>query len=289
MIQTFLIHLLILIAIYAIVALSLNLVLGYSGLLSLGHIALFGIGAYTSALLSLQGFPFITAFILGGIVTAIAGTLLILGTKHLKGEYFALATLGFSFVIYSLLNNLEFTGGPLGLPGIPKPSLLGITLHSQFSYLIFALIILVITTLFIYFVVSSPFGRLLGAMRDDELGLRVLGKNTTLLKYKVMIISGFFTGLAGSLFAHYTSFIDPSAFSLLEIVFLLTIVLVGGLATLQGTIIAAFVVVLVPEILRFLSIPGTVLGPLRQIIYASILIIILLFWSKGLYGKVDLI
>jgi len=241
MILPYLIHLLILIGIYIIVAVSLNLALGYTGMLNLGHIALFGIGAYTSTLLVMNGIPFILSFILAGLLASAFGVLLIFATKKLKGDYYALATLGFSFVIYSLLVNLVgLTRGPQGISGIPRPNLFSFIISSNTTYLIFVAFIALISVFIIHKIIKSPFGRLLEATRDDELGLRVLGKNTTLLKYKAMIISAFFAGLAGSLIAHYINFIDPSSFNLPEIIFVLTIVISGGIASIHGSIAATF-------------------------------------------------
>jgi branched-chain amino acid transport system permease protein len=153
--------------------------------------------------------------------------------------------------------------------------------------LVFVAVICLISIGAIYWVVRSPFGRVLQATRDDEIGARVLGKNTFAIKAKAMMISAFFAGIAGSLFAHYISFIDPSSFSLSEIILVFTIVIVGGLASLEGSVIATFVILLVPEALRFLSLPSSLLGPLRQIIYSVVLLLILLYRPRGIYGRID--
>jgi branched-chain amino acid transport system permease protein len=287
MIQEYFIHLLILIGIYSILAVSLNLALGYTGLLNLGHIAFFGIGAYTSALLTMKGVPFLLAFFLAGVVASFFGYILVLATKKLKGDYLALATLGFAFVAYSLFLNLEITRGPLGIPGIPKPSFFGFVISSNFQYFIFVLVVAVIAIYLIHKIVQSPFGRLLQATRDNELKLRTLGKDTGKLKYKAMVVSAFFAGLAGSLYAHYITYIDPSSFYLADIILILTIVIIGGLASIEGSILATFFILLIPEALRFLNLPSSIIGPMRQIIYAVILIGILMFKPRGLFGGVD--
>lgn len=289
MFEAYLIHLLILIAIYVILAVSLNLALGYTGLLNLGHVALFGIGAYTSVLLNMSGWNYIVSLILGGILAGLVGMVLVFATKKLKGDYYSLATLGFSFVVSSLLLNMSWlTRGPLGIPGIPKPNIFGFVVANNFEYLIFALVVCAVSLGVFYLIVKSPFGRLLQALRDDEIGLRVLGKNTDKLKYKVMFISGFFAGIAGSLFAHYLSFIDPSSFGLTEIILVFTIVIVGGIASFEGTIAGTFIIILIPEMLRFFSLPSSILGPMRQMIYSLILLGILMFKPRGLFGRIDL-
>jgi branched-chain amino acid transport system permease protein len=289
MIEAYLIHILVLVGIYIILAVSLNLALGYTGMLNLGHVAFFGIGAYTSALLTKAGVHFLIAFPLAGLFVTIFGYLLVLATNKLKGDYLALATLSFSFVVYSLLLNLTFlTRGPLGVAGIMKPEFFGLRILYPSQYLIFVVIIVTISVLIIHRIVKSPFGRLLQATRDDELGLKVLGKNTFKLKYKAMMISAFFAGIAGSLFAHYITYIEPNSFTLSELIFVLTIVIVGGLASLKGSVVSAFIIVIIPEALRFLSLPSAILGPMRQIVYALILLCILLFRPRGLFGRVDL-
>lgn len=283
------IHLGIIITIYVILVTSLNLALGFTGLLNLGHIAFFGIGAYTSALLVKAGVPFLGAFVAAALIAAFFGYVLVLATRKLKGDYLALTTLGFSFVIYSvLLNWVSLTRGPLGIPGIPKPSFFGYTLLANESYLIFSLIVCIGVIFFLTKITRSPFGRLLEATRDDEMGLRVLGKNTFLLKAKAMMLSAGCAGIAGSLFAHYISYIDPSSFLLTEIIFVVTIVIVGGIASIKGSVIATILLVLLPEALRFLSLPSQILGPSRQIIYAILLLAILLLRPRGLFGRVDL-
>jgi branched-chain amino acid transport system permease protein len=255
----------------------------------LGHIAFFGIGAYTSALLVMNGVPFPLAILAAGLFAGVFGYLLILGTYKLKGDYLALATLGFSFVVSSILLNWTWlTRGPLGIPGIPKPNLLFTVVKSNVSFLIFAAVICAVTYFIIWRLAKSSYGTVLQAMRDDEIGLKVLGKNTFKLKWECMAMSAFFAGIAGSLFAHYISYIDPSSFTLSEIILVFTIVIVGGLVSLKGSFAGTAIILLIPEALRFLSLPSSVLGPLRQIIYAVILLTILYIRPRGLFGEVDL-
>jgi branched-chain amino acid transport system permease protein len=286
----YIINLLILIAIYIILATSLNLALGYTGLLNLGHVAFFGIGAYTSALLMMNlQVPYIFAMIIGGLIASIFGFILVWATGRLKGDYLAMATLGFAFVSVSLFKSLDFlTRGVRGLPGIPKPEIFGLVINTKIEFLIFYWIVAIICVLIIARTVKSDFGRLLQATRDDEIGLRVLGKNTFLLKAKAMMISAFFAGIGGSLFAHYISFIEPKSFVLPEIILLLTIVIIGGIASTRGAIVGSFVILLIPEVLRLFSLPPGILGPGRQIIYALILLGVILYKPRGLFGKVDL-
>lgn len=288
MLDAYLIHLIIIICIYIILAVSLNLVIGNTGYLNLSHIALFGVGAYVSAILTMNGFPFWVSFILAGLIASLGSFLLILATKNLKGDYYALATLGFSFVLFSLASNLKITRGPMGIPGIPRPELFGYVFQSNTSFLILIVGATILSVAFIYALVKSPFGRLLGAMRDDETNLKVLGKNTNKLKYKAIAISGFFAGIVGALDAHYISFINPAILSIHGLIFVLTIVILGGIGSIEGSVIAAFILVIIPEALKFVAIPTEFLGPVRQIIYAVALILIVMYKPKGLFGRIDL-
>ena len=289
MISAYLIHLLILIGIYLILAISLQLSVGFTGLLNLGHIAFYAIGAYISALLALAGLPFWFCFLLAGIGAMFFGFLLAISTNKLKGDYLALATLAFTFVIYAItLNWTGLTRGPLGLPGIPKPSLFGFTFSDNFSFLVLVFVIALISYLIITRITKSPFGRVLEAIRDDELATRVLGKNTFKMKSYALGISAFFAGIAGSLYAYYITFIDPSSFTLSQLIPVLAIVIIGGLASLKGTIIATIILVLLPEPLRFVGFPSSIIGPARQMIYALLLLLILIKKPRGLYGKIEL-
>jgi branched-chain amino acid transport system permease protein len=219
----------------------------------------------------------------------IFGFLLSLPTNKLKGDYLALATMGFSFVVYAvLLNWTSLTRGPLGLPGIPKPKIFSITFSDNLSFLILVAIIALISYLIIKRITISPFGKVLEATRDNELLTRVLGKNTFKIKTISLMISAFFAGISGSLYAHYITFIDPSSFTILQLIPVLSIIIIGGLASLKGTIIATIILVLLPEPLRFIGFPSSIVGPARQILYSLILLFILIYKPRGFFGKIEL-
>jgi len=289
MFSAYLIHLLILICIYLILSLALQLAIGYTGLVNFGHIAFFGVGAYTSALLVLNGWPFWAGFLSAGILSALFGFLISWPTNKFKGDYLALATMGFSFVVYAvLLNWTDLTNGPLGIPGIPKPQILGFSFIDNSDFLVLAIGITIISYLIIKRITVSQFGKVLEAIRDDELAVKVLGKDTLKMKSYALAISAFFAGIAGSLYAHYLTYIDPSSFAIMELVPVLLIVIVGGLASLEGTILGTFLIILIPEALRFVGFSSSIVGPMRQILYALILLLILIYKPRGFYGKVDL-
>lgn len=296
----FLINLAILINIYCILSVSFNLTLGYTGLINLGHIAFYALGAYVSALLAKdvvpllmeegwENFPqeifLLLTIFLGGTFAMLVSYALTYFIRKLKGDYLAMATLSFALALHNILLTFDFlTYGTLGVTNITRPPLF----KNNLVFLLFVTLITVFCFTFIKKIVDSPFGNLIQAVRDDEVLLRSYGKDSFLLKIKVMGISAFFAGVAGALFAYYISYIHPDFFNLNEIIIILTIVIIGGLASIKGTVVAGFIVVLLPEMIRLLDIPQSIMGPTRQVIYGLLLLIILRFYSRGLFGKVDL-
>jgi branched-chain amino acid transport system permease protein len=282
----YLIHLTILFAIYAILGVSLNLVVGYTGLLSVTHAAFYGVGAYTTAIfLTKSGVGFFSSLILGIAIAAFVSFLIGLVLSKLKGDYYALGTFGFNAIVFAVfLNWKNLTGGSLGIPGISKPELFGINFGNNFNFLILALIFLI----FIYsasrFVVNSSFGRVLKAIREDETAIAVFGYNTLHFKFVIFVISAAMAAVAGSLFASYITFIDSSNFQLMESMFILVIIILGGLANLRGSILGALFLILLPEILRFVGFPSDIEAQMRQAIYGIILILLMLYRPQGLIG-----
>lgn len=278
-------HILILICIYIILAVSLNLIVGFVGLLNLGHAAFFGIGAYASALLTLAGIPFIIAFVSSFVLAGFFGFLISVPCIRLRGDYLAIATLGFGEIIRSILKNwISLTRGPLGIPGIPKATI-GIVLNTQIKFLVFAAIITVLTILIINRMVNAPFGRVLRSIREDEIAAQSLGKDVSKYKITAMVIGASFAGIAGSLYAHYITFIDPTTFTLTETILMLLMVVLGGMGSITGSIMGAAILIILPEPLRFLQLPSTVVAAVRQMIYAIILILFMKFKPNGLFGE----
>lgn len=285
MIEAYILHLLIFICIYAILAMSLNLITGYAGMLNLGHAAFFGIGAYASVLIVMGGFPFWFGFIAAGAIAAFFGLLLSIPALRLRGDFLAIATLAFGEIIRSILVNwTELTRGPLGIPGIPKPEFFGIAFDSLWMYFILAFMVAAIAYAVLKYLLNSDFGIALKAIRENESVAAGLGKNVNLLKMQAFVLGALFAGLAGSLFAHYITFIDPSTFTLGETILILLMVVFGGMGSLEGSILGAIILILLPEPLRFIGLPSAIVGQLRQIIYAAILIVLVVKKPKGLLG-----
>lgn len=286
----YIIHLLILISIYAILGVSLNLVVGFAGLLSVTHAAFFGLGAYATAIiLTSTGLNFFVSMLIG-IVVAMVGALLVgLILSRFEGDYYALGSFGFNVIIFSIfLNWQEVTRGPLGIPGISRPEVFGHTLSSNFKFLILAVVLAVLVYFAARFITTSSFGRVLKAIREDEKAIQVFGYRTHWYKLLIFILSAGMAAIGGSLFAAYISFIDPSTFSLNESIFLLAIVILGGLANNKGAVVGAIFLTLLPEALRFAGMPAEIAAQMRQVIYGLLLVFLMMFCPQGLMGEYKL-
>lgn len=280
-------HILIFIGIYIILSLSLNLLIGYTGLLSIAHAAFYGVGAYIAALLALKVHsPFLLNLGLAVIGAAIIGILMGYPSLRIKEDYFAIATFAFQVIIFSVLNNwVSFTGGPMGLPGIPQPDIFGYIVSSHLEYLVLVGILCALTIWVCRRIVTSPFGRVLNAIREDEIFTQASGKNIAAFKLKVFMISSGLAAVAGVLYATYISYIDPPSFTIMESIFIISIVIIGGAGSVWGPVIGSVVLVSLPEILRFVGLPTAVAANLRQIMYGALLVICMLWRPQGLMGK----
>ncbi len=279
-------HLWIMIFIYSIFAMSLNLEMGYTGLFNFGHIAFFGIGAYTSALLTLHQIPFALAFVVALVASGFFGFLLSIPSLRLRGDYFGIATLGFGEILRMVFQNeVWLTKGPMGLPGIPKPILFSYRFATLPQYLLLTMGLTIVTFLILRIIIRSPLGRTLRGIREDEIVLMALGKNAFHFKIKSVVIGSVFAGLAGVLWTHYTTFISPGDFTLSETILVLLIVVLGGKGTEWGPLMGAFVLIFFQESLRFLKLPtewGRYLAPLQQMIFGGLLIFLMIYRPEGL-------
>ncbi len=274
-------HILISCALYAIVASSLNLVVGYTGYISFGHNALYAIGAYGSALImQLAGWPF---WISLPAATAMAGAAgLLVGylplRLRLKGPYFALVTMAFGLVIVSVIHNwVSLTGGPLGLTSIPAPDVFGFKFTQRRSYYYLVLFFAWATLLFTRRLMNSRTGRTFLSIREDEEMAETIGINVVYYKVLCFTISAALTGIAGALYAHYSRFLGPDMFSIMEATDMLIMVIIGGMGTLVGPVVGAVVIVILPEVLRGLA-------EYRQVFYSILLIVTIMFIPKGSVG-----
>ena len=283
----YLLHILIIAGIYIILTLSLNLIVGYTGLPALGHMAFACVGAYTSSLLALNyGVSPWLGLILGACIASLLGLVIGFPSVRLKGDYLALATFGFGVIVYSVSKNwVSLTRGPMGLPGIPKFSFFGFELQPVWAYLILVIAFVFITAFVINRIVDSPFGRVLKSIREDEIASLSIGKDVNRHKLIVFVVGAFFAGIAGSLYAHYITFIDPSSFTVMESIAVLLMVVFGGMGSIRGSFVGALILVIFPEMLRFLGMPSSVAAPLRQMIYGLLLIVLMVKRPQGIVGK----
>lgn len=288
----YVLHIGIMLCIYIILALSTNLTVGMANLLTMCQAAFYGIGAYIGTYFLMQfNLPFVVIALLVMLATGLTSLLVSYASVKLKGDYFILATLGFQMIVYTILYNwISVTRGPYGIPGIPSIKLFGIwSLNGIYAYFFFALALAVIAALIFKRLQRSPFGRMLKAIRTDELSAKALGRDTVQLKVWAFFISAAFAGVAGLIYASYVSYIDPTSFTLDESIFIITALFIGGIGSrVWGPIVGAAVVVILPELLRFVGLPDAVAANLRQVIYGLILIVLMFVRPQGLLGDAKL-
>lgn len=283
----YIINLFILFAVYGVLALSLNMVVGMSGLLSLAQAAFYGIGAYATAIgMNSLGMGFFSTILFGAVINGAIAFVVGKILSRFQGDYYTIVSAGLSIIVFSvLLNWKSVTNGPLGIFGIDKPEIFSFKLASNFAYLMLCLVILALTYALYHLFDKSAFGRCLKALREDEQLTRVMGYNTKHYKSIIFTLSAVISGIAGAMFASYISFIDPSTFQLKEGIFLFTIIIVGGLSSDIGSIVGALILTSLPEILRFLGLPYETAAQLQQIIYGATLVLMMVLRPQGLLGK----
>ena len=259
------------ICINVILAVSLNLINGFTGQLSLGHAGFMAVGAYASVIMTTyMGMPFFVGIIAACLAAALAGFIIGVPTLRLRGDYLAIATLGFGEIIRVVLQNIEYVNGPAGIMGIAKMS----TWPWMFGAVV--LTILVIVNL-----VNSSYGRAIISVREDEVAAELMGVNTTKYKVLAFVIGAMFAGLAGALYAHYFYIIKPETFNFMKSFDVLVMVVLGGLGSTTGAVIAAvFITVLTAALQSFPAI--------RMILYAVILITVMIYRPQGLMGNREL-
>ncbi len=290
--------------IWAILAVSLNLVVGYTGLLSVGHIGFFGIGAYAMAILTSDplyeqlrteaiptfGWPFFAVLPISaaaaGLVAVIVGVMF----NRFRDDIYVLVSFGFAIIAFSVfLNFRTLTRGPFGIHEIATPAIGGWVFNGDLEFLLLVLVFLALVLLVCWLIVSSSFGRVLTAIREDEQAIEVFGYRATHYKLAIWVLSAMMAGLAGGLFASWTTFIDPNSFILLESVLLVSIVILGGLASLRGSLLGAMAFVLLEEGMRFLpGLPTEYVGQARQVVLGILLVALMLFRPQGLAGRYKL-
>ena len=279
----YLLHLLILVGVYVMLAQSLALSAGFGGMISLAHAGFYGVGAYTAALLAVRcGAPFLVALPMAMVLSGMLALGVAAIALRTVDDYFVICTLGIQVVVFSLMNNwMGLTRGPLGIPGIPGIRLFGIAVEGKWEFLLLVAVLAALIFVAIRKLTASSFGRTLRALSEDEIFTKSLGKNVYLTKLTAFTLGAMFAAVPGVLYAHYISYIDPTSFTLDESIFILSIVILGGMRNLWGSVFAAAFLVLLPEALRFVGMPGAVAANLRQIVYGGILVLMMFRYSRG--------
>jgi len=254
-----------------IMAVSLNLITGFAGQFTLGHAGFMAIGAYVSAVMTVKlGMPYIAALLAGGITAAFMGFLIGLPTLRLKGDYLAIATLGMGEVIRVVLLNTKYVGGAAGFFGIPR--------LTNWTWIYFWA---VVTVLFIRNMLWSSYGRACISVREDEIAAEIMGIDITRYKVLAFVIGAFFAGVGGALYAHYFYFIQPQGFGFMKSIEYLVMVVLGGMGSITGSVLAALFLTVVNVLLQQYS-------AIRMILYALLLIIVMIFRPEGLMGSKEI-
>jgi len=277
-------HILIMIGIYVILAVSYNVLLGFIGIFAICQAAFYGIGAYISTLILVHlGWNFIPAMLMGMVGAAIISLFVGIPALRIHWDYMAIFSFAFQMIIYHLLVNLVgITRGPMGIAGIPKPELFGFTFSSRFSFLLLTSFFVIIVLIICLRIDRSAMGRIFRGIREDEIAVKSLGKNTTFYKVIAFVICGSLAAVSGSLIAHHISYISPFQFTMSESFGILCMVALGGTGNVWGALVGAVILIGIPEMLRFLPIPSTLIGGIRQLIYGLALVLMMMFRQQGM-------
>lgn len=263
-------------AIYSLLALSLNLLTGIAGQVSLGHAAFYAVGAYTSALMALRlGTPLWISMPAAMMMGAAMGFVTYLPSRRVAGGYLAIVTMGIGEIVrLTLINWQSLTRGPMGLPGVPQAKVFGQVLTSPYQYYLFVMPMALIALMLLVSLSRSNAGRKLNAVRIDPIAAESMGIYPNRMKALAFTLSGAIAALAGALYAHFIGFIDPGSFRSDESITILCMVVLGGMGNLPGSVLAAFLLTILPEFLRGLD-------NVRMLIYGALLVVMMLIKTTG--------
>lgn len=286
----YLFHVIYLLCIYVMLVLSANLTTGMANLLTMCQAAFYGIGAYIGTFFLFQfNISFLLIAFLVMMATGLSSLIISYASVKLKGDYFVLATMGFQLIVYTVIYNwTEVTHGTYGIAGIPGFNLAFglVSIDGIYTNLILILLITAAIIWFLNRLKTSPYGRLLKAIRTDETIVESFGRNTAGVKIWAFALSSAIAGLAGALYASYVGYIDPTSFPLRESIFILCALFIGGIGNIEGPICGAAFVILLPEVLRWVGLPESMAAEIRQIIYGFALVLIMIFHPQGIKGKI---
>ena len=288
-------HLLCLLGIYAVAAMSLNLVIGGAGLISLAHAAFLGIGAYAYAVSSIHGLGFLPAMLAGVLLAMLVSLALAIPAWRFRGDFFVLISLAVQALVFSALYNWHsaahpvgtwqnLTNGPYGMAGIGRPDIFGIKFDSVGSLAALSLSLSVICGVICALLLKSPWWRMVTAIRDDEVAARSIGKNVRMAKVQLFAIASGMVAAAGAVYGSYFTYISPGMASLDEGILLLAMVLVGGSGNFRGPLVGAAILLLIPEVLRFMAVPSNAAANVRLLMYGLLLVVFMHFRGRGIAG-----
>jgi ABC-type branched-subunit amino acid transport system permease subunit/ABC-type branched-subunit amino acid transport system ATPase component len=281
-------HILVMVAFYAILAASFNLLIGFAGLFALSQAAFFGVGAYTTAILATKlGLPFPVPIVAGVVLTAAVGMLVALPALRIGGDHLVIVTLALQIIVIAIMINWRsVTGGTDGISAIPKIVLWGRSLDTPARFLPLALAAAVACLAVAWRLAKSPFARAVRAMRENEQAVQAVGKNVVAVKLTVFAVAAGLAAVAGGLYAHYISYVSAETFTLDLTIYILAMVILGGTGNLWGSVIGAVLLTALPELLKFVALPPDIADKSRQILYGLTLIAILLLRPQGLLGEI---
>lgn len=278
-INNYMLHVVVLCFLYTCLTLSLNLIIGWSGQFSLGHVTFYGMGAYiTTLLMTKLSVNFFLATLISVISVAIFSLILCFPTLNLRGDYIAVVTLGFGEVFRLFVTNaVDITRGPMGIPGIPSPTIFGITLYGTQTYYYMGLILMIVFIFFMIRLNNSGFGLSMLTVKEDDIAAISLGINPVKYKMWAFVLGGGMAALMGSFYAVYLGTIAPSSFVYQESIKMVSMVVLGGMGSVPGSVIGAFLLTALPEMLRSFS-------DYRMILYGAAMVIMMIFRPNGIWG-----
>ena len=280
------INLLVQVEVFAILAISFNLLLGYAGLFSIPQAAFYGLGAYTTGIVATQyGVNLFIGMLAGVILTGIVGAVVGAAAVRVSDEFLVVVTLGLQVIASGVFSNLGITGGSVGLPGIPLFSLGPLVIQPNWQFVVMGAIFLALIAAIAWRIGHSTLGLVLRALRDDQVATLAVGKDTDTAKLLVFIISAMMAAVAGALWAGFGSFVSPDMFNLATSVLIFTMVVVGGTGSIVGSILGAAILVGIPELETFLPLPIGAGAFLQQVLYAILVLLFLVLRPQGILGR----
>ena len=288
--MNYLLHLATIFGLYLLLAYSLNLTVGYCGLLSFCHAAFYGVGAYTYALLALNlHISFLGAVLCAALVTTGLGAAIAVPALRFRGDLFVFVTIAYQIIVFTILYNwIDFTGGPAGLDSIPRPELFGLKITSPGSYLALVIATNLVVLPLMFALYRSPFGLTLRALREDERAAMTIRISPVKRYVQAMAISAGVAAVPGALYASYVTYIDPSSFTLQESIFQVAILLLGGAGNRLGPLMGVTFLTMLPAGLRFLGLPDAVGANVREILYGALLVGLMYARPKGIAGEYEI-